>query len=93
MNGQKSKSSDGAGASRTKAGTLDDLVTHFYKLHFPTIGESTRADYRSVIESLRLKHGKKRLAHMKIRHFMAIKAEMHETPMQANKMLKRIRPV
>lgn len=90
VNGQKSKSSDGAGASRTKAGTLDDLVTHFYKLHFPTIGENTRADYRSVIEPLRLKHGKKRVAHMKIRHVMAIKAEMHETPMQANKMLKRL---
>ncbi|AXI46415.1 hypothetical protein C1J03_10480 [Sulfitobacter sp. SK012] len=90
VNRQKSKSSEGAGASRTKAGTLDDLVTHFYKLHFPTISESTRADYRSVIEPLRLKHGKKRIAHMKIRHVMAIKAEMHETPMQANKMLKRL---
>ncbi|MEP4196022.1 MAG: tyrosine-type recombinase/integrase [Aliishimia sp.] len=90
VNRQKSKSSEVAGDSRTKAGTLDDLVTHFYKLHFPTISESTRADYRSVIEPLRLKHGKKRIAHMKIRHVMAIKAEMHETPMQANKMLKRL---
>ena len=90
MKRQKSKSLAGAGVSRTKVGTLDDLVTHFYKLHFPTIGESTRKDYRSVIEPLRKKHGKKRIAHLKIRHIMAIKAEMHETPMQANKMLKRL---
>lgn len=78
------------GAGRTVPHSLDDLVAHFYKLHFPTIEESTRADYRSVIEPLRMKHGRKRIAHLKVRHVMAIKAEMHETPVQANKMLKRL---
>tara|TARA_R110002126_G_scaffold68704_1_gene173854 strand:- start:16330 stop:17445 length:1116 start_codon:yes stop_codon:yes gene_type:complete len=85
-----SKANGHIGAGRTISGSLDDLVSHFYKLHFPTIEESTRSDYRSVIEPLRIKHGKKRIAHLKVRHVMAIKAEMHETPVQANKMLKRL---
>ena len=48
-----SKSKGQVGAGRTIPRSLDDLVAHFYKLHFPTIEESTRADYRSVIELLR----------------------------------------
>lgn len=78
------------GAGRTVPGSLDDLVAHFYKLHFPTIEESTRADYRSVIEPLRLKHGKKSVKNMRVRHVMAIKASMSATPVQANKTLKRL---
>ncbi|MGR3478024.1 MAG: tyrosine-type recombinase/integrase [Sulfitobacter sp.] len=87
-NGSKAKGHIGAG--RTIPRSLDDLIAHFYKLHFPTIEESTRADYRSVIEPLREKHGRKRVAHLKVRHVMAIKAEMHETPSQANKTIKRL---
>lgn len=88
LNGQASK--PGAGASRTVAGTFDDLVAQFYRLHFPNIEESTRADYRAVIEPLRPKHGHKRVAHMKIRHVMGIKADLADTPQQANKTLKRL---
>lgn len=86
----RSKAKGNIGVVRTIAGSLDDLVTQFYKLHFPTIQENTRADYRSVIEPLRLKHGKKRVAHMKVRHILALKAEMSSTPVQANKMLKHL---
>lgn len=87
---QKTKSDLGAGASRTKVGTFDDLASRFYKLHFPNIQESTRADYRAVIEPLRKKHGSKRVAHLQVPHVMEIKAEMAATPQQANKMLKRL---
>lgn len=86
--GQKAKGQIGAG--RTVTGSFDDLVAHFYKLHFPTISENTRADYRSVIEPLRVKHGRKRVAHLKVKHVMAIKADLHQTPTQANKTLKRL---
>ena len=86
----RSKTKGTIGAARTIAGSIDDLVAHFYKLHFPTIQQNTRADYRSVIEPLRLKHGKKRVAQLKVPHVMALKAEMSETPVQANKMLKRL---
>ena len=86
--GGKAKGQIGAG--RTIPRSLDDLVAKFYALHFPNIAESTRADYRSVIEPLRLKHGRKRVAQMKVRHVMEIKAGMAETPQQANKTLKRL---
>lgn len=88
INGQKSKA--GAGVYRTKAGTVDDLIAQFYKLHFPNIEESTRADYRATIEPLREKHGLKRVAHLRVPHVMKIKAEMAATPQQANKALKRL---
>ena len=87
---QKTKSGSGAGVSRTKIGTFDDLAIRFYKLHFPNFQESTRADYRAVIEPLRKKHGSKRVAHLKVPHVMEIKADMAATPKQANKTLKRL---
>lgn len=88
VNLQKAKV--GAGAPRTKPGTLDDLVAQFYRLHFPNVQETTRADYRAVIEPLRLEHGRKQVAHLKVRHVMAIKAKLADTPQQANKTLKRL---
>lgn len=85
-----SKAKGQVGYKGTIPQTFDDLVAKFYKLHFPTIEESTRADYRSVIEPLRIAHGKKRVGQMKVRHVMEMKAAMHKTPVQANKMLKRL---
>lgn len=78
------------GADRTTPGTFDDLAVMFYKLHLPSVAESTAADYRAVIEPLRLKHGHKRIAHMQRRHVLEIQAELALTPMQANKTLKRL---
>ncbi|MFQ8434017.1 hypothetical protein [Amaricoccus sp. W119] len=86
VNGRK----EGAGADRTAPGTFDDLVVRFYRLHFPTIEESTAADYRSVLEPLRRKHGHKRVSHMARRHVLEIKAELADTPQQANETLKRL---
>lgn len=88
--GEKGNKAEGVGASRTIPGTISDLVVKFYQLHLPTVGDSTAADYRSVIEPLRIKHGNKRVSHMRRRHVLAIKAEMAETPQQANKTLKRL---
>lgn len=80
----------GAGANRTVPGTFNDLVVRFYKLHLPTVADSTAVDYRAVIEPLRGRHGHKRVAHMQRRHVIEIKAELAATPMQANKTLKRL---
>lgn len=88
VNRQQSK--PGAGSDRTVPGTFNDLAVRFYQLHLPTVAESTAADYRAVIEPLRLKHGNKRVAHMARRHVLAIKGEMSATPQQANKTLKRL---
>lgn len=84
------KSSPGAGANRTAPGSFNDLAVRFYKLHLPTVADSTARDYRAVIEPLRVKHGHKRVAHMQRRHVIEIKADLAETPMQANNTLKRL---
>lgn len=81
---------DGAGAARTVPGTFDDLVVRFYKLHLPTVADSTVAGYRAIIEPLRVIHGHKRVRGFRRRHVLAIKAELAETPQQANKALKRL---
>jgi len=80
----------GAGHGRTIPGTFNDLVTRWYAVHFPTIEESTRKVYRSVIEPLRVKHGQKRVAHMRRRHVEEIKAGLAHTPSAANNTLKRL---
>lgn len=87
-NGLRSKS--GAGASRTIPGSFNDLVARFYALHFPTIEESTKKDYRALIEPLREEHGNKRVAHLRQRHILEIKAKLATTPQKANKTLKRL---
>lgn len=83
-------SNPGAGSSLTVPGTFNDLAVRFYQLHLPTVADSTAADYRAVIEPLRIKHGNKRVAHMARRHVIAIRGDMSETPQQANKTLKRL---
>lgn len=88
VNQQESKA--GVGQRRTIPGTFNDLVVRFYQLHLPTVAQSTAADYRAVIEPLRAKHGHKRVSHMARRHVLALKADMSETPQQANKTLKRL---
>lgn len=86
----REKAPRSAGASRTVPGTLNDLIAKFYALHFPTVEESTRNDYRALIEPLREQHGHKRVAHMRVRHVMEIKAGLSATPQKANKTLKRL---
>lgn len=78
------------GIARTKPRTIDDLVARFYALHFPTIGESTRSNYRAVIEPFREKHGGKKVADLRVPHLLKIKADMAGTPSQANKLMKRL---
>jgi len=80
----------GAGEKRTRPGTFGDLVAHFYCLHFPGLEPAARKDYRACIEPLREKHGNKRVAQMRRRHVLEIKAALAATPSQANKVLKRL---
>ncbi|EEX10681.1 phage integrase family protein [Ruegeria lacuscaerulensis ITI-1157] len=88
LNHQKEKQANGAG--RSVPGTFDDLVARFYQLKFPELEEITKRDYRAVIEPLRRQHGHKRVAGMRQRHVLEIKAQLSSTPAQANKTLKRL---
>ncbi len=75
---------------RSEFGTMNALIVRFYKLHFPNLVEATRKDYRAVLEPFRELHGHRSVAGLKRRHLLEIKAEMASTPMQCNKLLKRL---
>lgn len=81
---------EGAGVARTKLGTLNALIVRFYQLHFPNLAERTQKDYRAVIEPFRAEHGHRSVGGLKRRHILEIKAHMSSTPMQCNKLLKRL---
>lgn len=83
------------GSGRAKHGTIDDLVTRFYRSPGwqGMTKESSRRTYRSIIERFRAKHGSKPVAAVKVEHLDAILGAMRETPAAANnlrKVLKRL---
>jgi integrase len=83
------------GAGRAKHGSIDDLVSRFYR----SVGwqgmtkESSRKTYRSIIERFRIAHGAKPVAGVTAEHLEAILGKMRATPSAANnlrKVLKRL---
>lgn len=74
-------------------GTFDAVVREFYKLHFKSLAAATRKDYRACLEPLREKYGDRRVAGISRRSVLKIKADLSETPAQANKVLKRLSQV
>jgi integrase len=82
----------GAGADRTRAGSLDALCVSYYRSpQFLNLAATTKATYRGVIEALRRDHGPKLVAQLERRHVLALMSEKHETPGAANSRLKRLR--
>ena len=90
MMGQKHKPP--VGASRSKAGTFNDLITRYYKSSaFTTLAESTRNTYRGQIEKFRKEHGDKPVSALKAKHVDAILGKLAETSTaQAHKLRKRL---
>jgi integrase len=80
------------GAERTLPGSLSALIACYYRsAAFLALESGTRANYRSIIELMREKHGEKPVAMLKRRHVLALMAEKAETPSAANNRLKRLR--
>lgn len=80
------------GASRTKPGTIGDLVARYYRsAEFIGLKESTRSTYRSIIEPFRAKHGGRRVATLQREHIKDMLAKKAATPTAANNWLKRMR--
>lgn len=79
------------GASRTVPGSFSALVASFYQSQvFMGLGGSSKKDYRSVIEAVRVKHGSKRVEKLRKRHIQMLLAEKADTPSAANKRRKRL---
>jgi integrase len=79
------------GASRTRPGTIDDLVARFYTAAFPALAPTTKKTYRNVIEKFRADHGDKPVASLKREHVRAIVTKLEAKPGAANKMLRTMR--
>jgi hypothetical protein len=77
------------GSERTVAGTIDALVVSYYRSpEFKGLRETTKADYRFIIESFRKLHGDKPVKKLQRAHIKEIISARSETPAAANNLLK-----
>lgn len=80
------------GASRTKPGTVGDLVARYLKsAEFLSLASSSQATYRGIVERFRVDHGDKRVAMLRRDHVRDMMAKRAETPAAANNFLKTLR--
>ena len=78
-------------AERTIPGSVNALVISWYRSpEFLDLSESTKRNYRGIVEKFRVKHGNKPIAQMERRHVQAMLAEKSETPGAANNLRKRL---
>jgi integrase len=77
---------------QTGSRTLGALIESWYlSPAFSGLKDSTKRAYRSVVEPLREKHGKRLVAEMHREHVMRLVAEKAATPGAGNNLLKRLR--
>jgi integrase len=82
----------GAGAERTKAGTLNALVVAYYtSADWQLLSKSTQATYRGIIDRFRAEHGDKPYAKIESHHVRTILDARAGTPAAANNLLKVLR--
>lgn len=82
----------GAGASRTRRGTVSAVIASLYQSPgFRGLKVTTRQTYRNVYERLRREHGHRLVADMQRRHVMQIIAKKADTPGAANFLLRMVR--
>lgn len=81
------------GASRTKPGTFDALLTAYYQASdFTGIrGAATRRSYRIILEKFRAEYGTLRVRHLQQHHVRKMLDKRAATPAAANNFLKRLR--
>jgi integrase len=79
------------GRSRTKPGSINDLIVKYYAAAFPALAPITRSTYRNVIERFRVEHGEKPVAGLRREHVRAMLSALQDTPGAANKMLRTIK--
>lgn len=82
------------GISRVSAGTINALIVSYYGAPiFKGKGESTKKNYRRIIEKFRAKHRDKPVSMIRTRHVHKIIGDLSETPAAANSILSRLRTI
>lgn len=84
----------GAGAGRTRPGTMSALIASFYQSPaYRNLQASTQQTYRNVLERFRAEHGHRLVAEMRRQHVMKIMGKKADTPGAANFLLRMIRQI
>lgn len=85
------RSTRGAGAERTRPGSVSDLVASFYKSpQWRGLSESTHRTYKGPIEKFRAEFGHLLVASLHRKHVAQILAKKVETPAASNNLRKRL---
>jgi hypothetical protein len=80
--------------NRNPPGSVSSAIVGYYSsAEFKHLAESTRANYRRILERFRAEHGAKPLAGLQTRHINAIIDKMAERPAAANGLRKRLHTV
>lgn len=83
------QSQEGAGRSRTIAGSVSDLISRYYKsIAWANLSSSTQAARRNILERFRVEHGEKPVARIESRHIANIIAARSQTPAAGQNLLK-----
>jgi integrase len=80
-------------ASRTRPGTLNDLLVKFYKSKFPGLEPITQSTYHGILEAWRAKDGDNPVAMLERRHIEKRIAEKAGTPAAQRSYLRMVRMV
>lgn len=85
----------GIGADRTIPGSMDDLISRFYRgNHFrKKLKPSTRKTYEMHLEKFRADFGRTLVKEWKLRHIKRVRDERIETPGAANALLKLLKQI
>jgi integrase len=74
-----------------KSGTIAKLIELYYKSpEYVGLRDTTKPNYRSILEQLRAEYGDKRVTHLKKQHLKEIVSEMGDRKNVANNMIKRL---
>lgn len=83
---------NGAGAERTRPGTLNAAVVAYYtSADWQLLSLSTQATYRGILDRFRAEHGHRLVADMAPHHVRTILDARAKTPSAANNWLKVVR--
>ena len=75
----------------SEPGTVSRIIELYYKSpEYVGLRDTTKPNYRSILERFRAVHGHKRVSHLEKQHLKEIAASMGERKSAANNMLKRL---
>lgn len=81
-----------APASRVAAGTIEALVSAYYRsAEFKTLADSTKSSYRNILNKFRSEHGERLFTEMQPAHVRRLVAAKSDTPAAANALLVKLR--